>query len=76
MVRIHSGAQNFIIMEKYTLKVWNHKYNQFCPCCLVSKLDDKIVKIHGIATLKDPVTKQIYTEEFETCTFWKNISDL
>lgn len=63
-------------MERCIFKTWNYKYNQFCPCYLVSKLSNEIVKIHCFATLKDPKTKEEYTVEFETCTFWKNIVNL
>lgn len=35
-------------MEECILKTWNYKYNQYCPCKIIKKLDDKIVKIHRI----------------------------
>lgn len=60
-------------MENCIFKVWNYKYKQFCPCNIVEKLDDSVVRIHGFAKLKDPITKEVYIEEFDICTFWKNV---
>ena len=51
-------------MEDYRFECWNYKYNRFLPCEILSKIDDKFVRV----VMHHEKDGDIYTT-----TYWSSV---
>ena len=64
------------MIENCVYEVWNYKYNQFTPVEIKEKIDQKFVKIHGYAKVRDEKTGEMKIEEYDTMTYLEGMKNI
>ena len=64
------------MIENCIYETWNYKYNQFTPVEIKEKVDQKFVKIHGYAKVRDEKTGEMKIEEYDTMTYLEGMKNI